>query len=298
MTLEDLVRDYLAEQEQKLLKPATLKNYGQRLGLFQRFLGSQKPTREITLADMGQFFQSLNQRYLSNAGPLRTIKNCLRWGVQNGFLSRDPGRLLAIPRRAAGQPWVPSVEQMEQFLAAPPPTVIGERNRLVLELLYGTGLRRSEACFVDLADLDLKDGTIRVVQGKGAKDRSVILGPNLQQKLHDYLQRIRPALKAERGCPALLLTRDGNRLDSYSIYHFTCLYARTIKLPIAPHTLRRAYGCHLLQGGAAIHEVQALLGHERAETTVAYTQISLSETVATYCRCHPRARRPRREACR
>ena len=187
--------------------------------------------------------------------------------------------------------FVPTQSQMLQLLAAPPNTLLGERDRTILETIYGTGLRCGELCALNLQDLDGQGLWVR--QGKGAKDRFVPIGPHLWSVLESYLKDVRPRLRAV-GKSALFLARWGRRLGPVSLSWLIRRYARSLGLTgLCTHSLRHAFGTHMLEGGANLVEVKLLLGHSRLDSTQRYTQVHVAELIREYQRTHPRARRAR-----
>ncbi|GAB7043302.1 hypothetical protein JCM9533A_71530 [Catenuloplanes niger JCM 9533] len=170
-----------------------------------------------------------------------------------------------------------------------PPTPVELRDRLVLELLYATGIRVSELCGLDLSDLDRARRLVRVL-GKGNRERSVPFGVPAERALDAYLRLARPTLASGDSGPALLLGARGGRLQPTIARRIVAAYARAERLPhTTPHGLRHSAATHLLEGGADLRSVQELLGHASLATTQIYTHVSVERLRAAYRQAHPRA---------
>jgi integrase/recombinase XerD len=185
------------------------------------------------------------------------------------------------------------VAQVEKLLGAPDPeTPLGLRDRALLELLYGTGARISEAVGLDIDDLDRTAGLVKL-DGKGGKQRIVPVGSYAGRAVAAYLVRARPVLVASgRGTPGLFLNARGGRLSRQSAW--TVLRAAAVRAGIpgdlSPHTLRHCFATHLLDGGADVRVVQELLGHASVTTTQVYTLVTVDRLREVYATAHPRAR--------
>jgi integrase/recombinase XerC len=212
------------------------------------------------------------------------------WAYRSGLLPTDPGQLLSSPRPQRALPVVLSRDQARTLVvAADDHTPIGLRDRLVLELLYATGIRVSELCGLDVADVDQARRVVRVL-GKGARERSVPYGVPAQRALDSYLVRSRPAFVTPRSGHALLLGRRGGRLNPRTvrrILHSIASRAGTPDLP--PHGLRHTAATHLVEGGADLRSVQEFLGHASLASTQVYTHVSLDRLREVYRQAHPRA---------
>jgi integrase/recombinase XerD len=171
-------------------------------------------------------------------------------------------------------------------------TAVGQRNRALLETIYGTGIRLSECARLDLTDLDLGEGTLLVRCGKGRKDRLLPLPGRAAAALDLYLRDSRPRLVRGAPEPALFVSRDGRRLKPISVQFVVWWHAKRagIRARISPHMLRHACATHLLQGGADVRHIQELLGHKRLETTAVYTRVDTRALRDALARAHPRER--------
>jgi integrase/recombinase XerD len=198
------------------------------------------------------------------------------------------------PRVPRGLPRPLSIDDMSALLEAPDSgTSEGLRDRALLELLYGAGLRVSELVGLDVDDVDLEGGAVRVL-GKGGKEREVPLGAFGREAVSAYLTRARPALASSRSRGALLLNlRAGSRLARQSVGRIVTAraHAAGIDKRVTPHTLRHSFATHLLEGGADVRVVQELLGHASVATTQVYTLVTKDHLREVYYTSHPRARR-------
>ncbi|WP_430500494.1 tyrosine recombinase XerC [Micromonospora trifolii] len=228
------------------------------------------------------------------------------WAHRAGLLPADVGAALASPRAHRELPSVLRADQAAVLVEAPsrqaPPTnppaesgpsgaaeAVPLRDRVLLELLYATGVRVSEACGLDVGDVDHGRRVIRVF-GKGGRERSVPYGVPAQRALDDWLRRGRPAMVGARSGDALLLGARGGRLNPTTARQIVGAYAEAAGLPrTSPHDLRHSAATHLLEGGADLRAVQELLGHSSLASTQIYTHVSVERLRAAYRQAHPRA---------
>jgi site-specific recombinase XerD len=211
-----------------------------------------------------------------------------------GSCCQNPARALSLPKSTSLPRGILSIPQARRLMAAPfPGSVIGQRDRAILELLYGTGLRLGEVARTDVTDLDLPSGLLLVRNGKGRKDRLVPICGAAAAALDSYLRNSRPELVA-RIDSALFLSRDGARLGAAVLRARIQYYGRRLGVRLTPHALRHSCATHLLRGGADLRHVQALLGHRRLTTTALYTRVAISDLRAVVARCHPRMHTRRR----
>jgi integrase/recombinase XerC len=213
------------------------------------------------------------------------------WCLREGLLAVDAGRRLASPKPHRELPTVLRAEQAEQLVTAPAgrPDPVGLRDRAVLELLYATGIRVSELCGLDIADLDRGRRVVRVL-GKGAKERAVPYGAPAEAAIDAWLRHGRPALTGPRSADALLLGARGARLHPTAARRIVDAAARATGLPhTSPHGLRHSAATHLLEGGADLRSVQELLGHASLASTQIYTHVSVERLRRAYEQAHPRA---------
>jgi integrase/recombinase XerC len=213
------------------------------------------------------------------------------WGLTTGLSSIDPGQALASPRPHRVLPHVLAADEASELMDLPAgDTPIGRRDRLIVELLYATGIRVGELVSIDIDDVDRSRRVLRVL-GKGRKERTVPYGHAAERALDEWLRSGRPELVVEGSGPALLLGHRGRRLDQRAARRVVHDYAQ--QLPAAPqlgpHALRHSAATHLLDGGADLRVVQELLGHASLATTQIYTHVSAERLQRAYTQAHPRA---------
>jgi integrase/recombinase XerD len=232
-------------------------------------------------------------RATSVARTLSAVRSFHRFLLREGLTERDPAAGVVQPRLPRSLPRPLPVDDVRRLLEAPEessPT--GVRDRAILELLYGSGLRISELTGMDVDDLDLEEGSLRVL-GKGGKEREVPLGSFAHEAVGAYLTRGRPALATAVSRGALFLNARGGRLSRQSCARLLGRYVRLagIERRVTLHTLRHSFATHLLEGGADVRVVQELLGHASVATTQIYTLVSARHLREVYEESHPRARR-------
>ena len=230
----------------------------------------------------------------SAARTLVAVRGLHRFLALEGEVSADPTASVSPPRPPARLPKAITVDQVERLLAA---ASVGEtsatlRDRALLEVLYGTGARISEAVGMDLDDVAADEGIVRL-RGKDGKERIVPLGSYAARALAAYLVRARPALAAAgTGTPAVFLNQRGGRLSRQSAWKVLRSAADRAGIDghLSPHTLRHSFATHLLDGGADVRVVQELLGHASVTTTQIYTLVTVQRLREVYAQSHPRAR--------
>lgn len=232
----------------------------------------------------------------SRARLVSTLRSFGRFLVAEGLAPGDPAATLQGPRTGRRLPDALSLAQVERLLG----TVTGSqprplRDRAILEILYGCGLRVSELCGADLVDLDSREATLRV-RGKGSKTRVVPVGQPALEAVAAWLERGRPRLLGKHTAAAIFLNVRGGRLSRVSVWSLLKCSAREAGLSgqVSPHTLRHSYATHLLEGGCDLRIVQELLGHADISTTEIYTHLDRSFLWEAYRGAHPRARGGRR----
>lgn len=232
---------------------------------------------------------------------LAAVRSFLRFLQAMKEVHENAALHLAVPKIGRPLPLVLDLEEVDEVLDAPDAgTVLGLRDRAMLETLYGAGLRVSELVSLDLGDVELVTrrgelGRVRVV-GKGQKERTVPLGSAAVASLASYLER-RPELRGrdgQRDRRALFLSYRGNRLGVRRVQVLVHLYGdfAARRPELHPHALRHTFAMHLLAGGAEVREIQRMLGHETAAPTQVYARVALDQLVDVYRSAHPLARRP------
>jgi integrase/recombinase XerD len=233
----------------------------------------------------------------SAARAASAVRGLHKFLVLEGLAPADPAREVKPPTLPKRLPKALAVDQVDRLLSTVDVSgPLGLRDRALLEFLYATGARISEAVGAAVDDLALPDGAV-VLRGKGGKTRVVPIGSYARGALDAYLVRGRPALVvAGRGTPAVFLNARGGRLSRQSAWMILRRAAAHAQLPVdgphgvSPHTLRHSYATHLLDGGADIRVVQELLGHASVTTTQVYTLVTVDKLREVYATAHPRAR--------
>ena len=231
----------------------------------------------------------------SVARTLSAVRTFHRFAVREGMVEEDPTAGVVRPRLPRALPHPLTIDEVTAVIEVPgPDRPVGLRDRAILELLYGAGLRVSELTGLDVDDLDLEEGSVRVF-GKGSKERDVPVGRMAREAVAAYLTRGRPALASARSRSALFLNARGGRLTRQSCARLVDAHARAagIRRTVTPHDLRHSFATHLLEGGADVRVVQELLGHASVATTQIYTLVTTEHLRMAYYTAHPRARRDR-----
>jgi integrase/recombinase XerD len=232
----------------------------------------------------------------SRARALVATRRLLRHWAARGELPEDPTEGIAAPRFRRPLPRLLRPDETEALIgAADPSTPLGLRDRAMLEVLYGAGLRVSELVGLPLGGIDLRAGLLRVM-GKGRRERIVPLGEPARAELERYLAEARPLLarRGSRECDALFLSRRGRAMSRQNFFQRLRALARLAGLPgerVSPHVLRHAFATDLLAGGADLRAVQTLLGHADLSTTQIYTHVDRARLRETVERRHPRGGR-------
>lgn len=228
----------------------------------------------------------------SAARAMVAVRGLHKFASADGITDHDPARDVHPPAPARRLPKALPVDDVLALLATPPPD--GERplrDRALLELLYSTGARISEAVGLDVDDIDTTERTV-LLDGKGGRQRLVPVGRPALEALDAYLVRARPVLaKSGRGTAAVFLNARGGRLSRQSAWHVlkTAAERAGISASVSPHTLRHSFATHLIEGGADVRVVQELLGHASVSTTQVYTLVTVTTLREVYATAHPRA---------
>jgi integrase/recombinase XerC len=274
----------------------TIKAYAGDLDAFSSYAGSRE-WKSIDHIVIRGFLSHLYDRGLgktSVARALAAVRSLYRWLAQEGVVEQNPAKLVSTPRLAKKLPRVPTIEEMNSVLDAkmPEQAAFPERDRLMLELLYGCGIRNSELVGINVDDIR-GSAAIILIRGKGKKERYVPFGESASAALAAYLPwRQRLLISLKKTTSALLLNQRGGRLTTRSVGRIVKRIAVACGLSpdVHPHTLRHAFGTHLLEEGADLRAIQELLGHERLATTQRYTQLSVKHVMNVYDQTHPRAK--------
>ena len=223
-------------------------------------------------------------RYLSG------FRQFFQWLLREGRIDADPTALIERPRMGRGLPKALSEQQVEALLDAPDvDTLMGLRDRTMLELMYASGLRVSELIGLEFSDLSLNQGIVRVM-GKGNKERLIPLGEEALSWLQQYLATARPQLMGEATCSRVFVTNRKAGMTRQAFWYAVKRYATvaSISQSVSPHVLRHSFATHLLNHGADLRVVQLLLGHSDLSTTQIYTHIAREGLKALHSKHHPR----------
>lgn len=219
---------------------------------------------------------------------LTTIKNYHKFLVQNEYLKTNVAESISRPKLEKKLPNVLSVEEVNILLDINPVTAFDYRNKCMLELLYGTGLRISEMLSLTINDIDVINATVRCI-GKGDKERIVPINNHIIESLHNYLN-VRGELLKRKNTKELFINKNGDKLDrkGFNKILYKILLEKGLNTNVTPHTLRHSFATHLLEYGADLRVIQELLGHSDISTTTIYTHISNKKVRDDYKKYHPR----------
>ncbi|KAA1416000.1 site-specific tyrosine recombinase XerD [Nocardioides humilatus] len=305
--IDRAVRTYLDHLSiEKGLAANTLTSYRRDLRRYREFLAQAgiESLDAITEATVTDFLMRLREGDgvhppLGAASAARTVvavRGFHKFTVADGLAVADPAAAVKPPSPAKRLPKALPLGDVEAILeaAGAPGTPLALRDRALLEVLYGTGARISEAVGLDVDDLDVEqeEGTV-LLRGKGSKERIVPVGSYALEAVSAYLVRGRPVLVAEgKGTPALFLNARGGRLSRQSAWAVLVKAAERagVTRDVSPHTLRHSFATHLLDGGADVRVVQELLGHASVTTTQVYTLVTVDNLREVFATAHPRAR--------
>src|SRR6202167_1568791 len=294
--VEKAVADFLCHLGERNASPHTVKAYSADLANFAAYAGS-RGWKQIDHIVIRGFLSQLYEKGLgktSVARSLAAVRSLYRWLAREGAVEQNPAKLVATPKLSKKLPRVPTIEEMNSVLDGemPEAAAFPERDRLMLELLYGCGIRNSELTGINLDDIRLSAEAI-LIRGKGKKERYVPFGHSARTALAAYfLERQRILDEIHNRSTALLINRRGGRLTTRSVGRIVkkIAVAKGLSPDVHPHTLRHAFGAHMLEEGADLRAIQELLGHERLATTQRYTQLSMKHVLQVYDQTHPRAK--------
>jgi integrase/recombinase XerC len=290
------VADFIRHLGERNASPHTIKAYSQELRLFSTYAGS-RGWKQIDHITVRGFLSQLYDQGLSKSSVARSlaaVRSLFRWLAREGVVEQNPAKLVATPKLPKKLPRVPTIEEMNSVIDGEMPEVAAfpERDRLMLELLYGCGIRNSELTGINLDDIRLSAELI-LIRGKGKKERYVPFGDSVKNALAAYLpERQKVLASGHRPSNPLLINRRGGRLTTRSVGRIIkkIAVAKGLSPEVHPHTLRHAFGTHMLEEGADLRAIQELLGHERLATTQRYTQLSMKHVLQVYDQTHPRAK--------
>lgn len=292
-----------AAMEAADLAPTTRPPYRRALRDLLRFLGEEEQVTDlggITREVMTAFRLSLQTRetrkglplaIATQYGTLAGLRFLFSWLVRKGALVMDPMVHLDNPRVPQRLPRPLKVDEVTRLIGSIPGTLLGKRDRAIVELLYGTGIRKTELVSLNLSDVDLEEATLLVRRGKGRRERLLPLGARAREAILEYLEASRPKLACGE-TEALFLSASGGRLSGHQVLMRLRRLGKKIGLKVWPHLLRHTCATHLLRGRADIRHIQQLLGHKSLRTTERYTRVEVQDLKDVIRRCHPREKQP------
>ena len=295
-TVEKAVADFLSHLRERNASLHTIKAYSGDLANFAAYAGP-RGWKQIDHIAIRGFLAQLYGKGLEKASVARSlaaVRSLYRWLAQEGVVEQNPAKLVATPKLPKKLPRVPTIEEMNSVLDGqmPQEAAFPERDRLMLELLHGCGIRNSELTGIDLEDIRVSSEAI-LIRGKGKKERYVPFGGAAGSALAPYLAaRLAILAETRKSTSALLINQRGGRLTTRSVGRIIkkIAVAKGLSADVHPHTLRHAFGTHMLEEGADLRAIQELLGHERLATTQRYTQLSMKHVLQVYDQTHPRAK--------
>jgi integrase/recombinase XerC len=287
---------------QKNYSLLTVNSYSRDLEEFHAYLKGEQAVLDldlqqidhITIRDFLAHLAAKGNKKSSMARKLATIRSFFRYMHRQGLILKNPARLVATPRVPETAPRFLSVTEVEKILQLPDSqTPKGKRDRALLELLYGSGMRVGELVGLNLEDLSINERLVKV-RGKGKKERLVPFGEKARDALQDYLTartRILAGLRTCRDPAALFLNLRGGRISVRAVQSNISRYVResALLLRVHPHLFRHSFATHLLNNGADLRCIQELLGHESLSTTQKYTHLSLKDLMEAHRKAHPRS---------
>lgn len=283
--------------------PHTLRNYLSDVQQCLHFVSTRRGTATpLTPAQLDEaaIRDFLSVQYQRGAGhttlarKLASLRSFCAFLQRQGVVPHNVAQKIQTPKTRRPLPNVLPIDQVFALLDTPtdPTAPLALRDHALLELLYATGIRVSELVTLDLADINMEAGILRVL-GKGRRERQAFFGNTARQALQAYL-RVRAALCADSASPAVFVNHRGGRLTTRGVQLLVKKHCQRTGLPTrtSPHTMRHAFATHLLDNGADLRSIQELLGHQQLSTTQKYTHISTDRLLEVYDKAHPRARRP------
>lgn len=300
--MRQLIKDfesYLVHE--KAVSPHTHKNYMVDLTQFFSFLGQNHTAiAEGVPSDISKVDANVVREYLASmvkgrspssmARKLASLRTFFNYCLRRGLVQGNPAKEVATPKVPKKIPKFLTVDEVFSLLDSPVDTeALGARDKAIMELLYGSGVRVGELVELDIGSLDLDENMVKVM-GKGRKERIVPMGAKATASLGSYLE-LRPALSQSAKEEALFINRRGGRLTARSVERMLNKYIEKCGLQkkVTPHILRHTFATHLLGSGADMRGIQELLGHASLSTTQKYTHVGIENLMETYDKSHPKA---------
>lgn len=277
------------------LSPHTVRAYGGDMARFSEWAQrTGVDPLSATHRQLRGYLAELNRAGYSRktvARRLSSVRTFYGFLIDSDVITFDPSAVLSAPRAPRRLPKVIASPELTALLDAPDlSTPAGLRDKAILELLYAAGLRVSELCDLDLADVDFPRGSVTVM-GKGSKQRMVPVHSYALESIRHYTKSARPELEGTKKCDALFLSARGNRLSADAVRRLFKRYLAAVGAPgaMSPHAMRHTFATHLLEAGADLRTVQELLGHVALSTTQIYTHLSMKRLQDVHRNAHPRA---------
>jgi len=306
--MEQLIAQFLEHlRYERNVSEHTLRNYAIDLGQFLDHLAPADPSTgerrlpeardidHITIREWLSALHAAQKKKSSVARKLAALRTFFQFLIREGVVEVNPAKLVSTPRLEKKLPNHLSVEDAVRFIETPDlNTDLGKRDRAILEMLYGTGVRVSELVKLGLRDVDFKNRTVRV-KGKRRKERIVPFGEPALHALMNWLTVrgafLQNAAPEERDNDAVFLNYQGTRITTRSVGRMVDKYIKICAgiHDISPHSLRHSFATHLLDSGADLRDIQELLGHARLSTTQIYTHVSMEKLIEVYDKAHPKA---------
>jgi integrase/recombinase XerC len=301
MSFDDAMRGFLAHLEHVARKSAhTVRNYDVDLSQLRAFLAEKKhpavgDLRKLDVIALRGFLADRHRKDATTSvlRKLSAVRSFLKYAKREKLIAESPAALLDSPKRPKTIPRTVSVDEAQALCETPKDTRHEWRDKAVVELLYGSGLRVSELCGLDIDDVDFAGRWVRVF-GKGRKERLVPFHEQCARALEAWLAEGRPLLANERSERALFLGARGGRLLPSEVRRFLARFGVEVgaRGRVHPHKLRHAFATHLLEEGADLRGIQELLGHASLSTTQRYTHVDVVRLQRVYDAAHPRAKGP------
>jgi integrase/recombinase XerC len=299
VTFDAALKSFLAHLEHVTRKSEhTVRNYGNDLDQLRAFLAEKKhpalnDLRKLDVIALRGFLADRHRKDATTSvlRKLSALRSFLKHAKREKRITTSPAALLDSPKRPKALPRTVSVDEAVALCEAPKDDRHSLRDRAVVELLYGSGLRVSELCGLDIDDVDFAGAWVRVM-GKGRKERLVPFHQECHRALKTWLEKGRPLVANDKSENALLLGARGGRLQQSEVRRFLARYGVEVgaRGRVHPHKLRHAFATHLLENGADLRGIQELLGHASLSTTQRYTHVDVARLQRVYDAAHPRAK--------
>jgi len=294
--LQGVIHEFLSYlRVEKGVSMNTHDAYRRDVEKFQEFAAKKRLTLEQASRDtIVDFLRSLYDRKLDSRSVARhlvTLRQFFRFVLIEGYVKEDPTETVESPRFRMGLPMFLSVEEVDRLLAVPDAgTIIGLRDKAMIEVMYSAGLRVSELCGLRLSDIHFDSGYLRCM-GKGSKERLVPIGRKAMEVVQLYLRESRPKLLRDHSTELLFLNRHGGGCSRHGFWKTVSDFGRKagLRKKLKPHMLRHSFATHLLDRGADLRAVQMMLGHTDIATTQIYTHVVEERLKQVYRAHHPRA---------